>query len=52
MAARNEIRPGWRGHSTTEAVTVLLRVMRFLYLYQNQNIMAVVRVNTEAVARI
>lgn len=26
MATRNEVKPGWRSHSTTEAVVVLLRV--------------------------
>lgn len=28
MATRNEIRPGWKSHSTTEALIILLRAIR------------------------
>lgn len=40
------------GRSTTEAVTILLRAIRLLYLYQRQNTVAMARINTVVVDRI
>lgn len=37
MAERNEIRPGWRGHNITEAVTILLRaIIHFIPLSERE----------------
>lgn len=44
-------RPGWRGHSKTEDVTVYSKQSDILLLYQKQNTMAIVRINMMVIVK-